>query len=84
MDPGKTNKNDVFIPGQWMALSRYEETIHACALPHKLFLSNEVFKNKFFDYIKWPILPKTKDMPFRIINHVYPAPEILRKRFVLR
>ncbi len=42
---------------------------------------NEIFKNKFCNYLKWPILPKMKDIQFRIINNVYPAAEVLRKRF---
>ncbi len=32
---------------------------------------NEIFKNKFCNYLKWPILPKMKDIQFRIINNVY-------------
>jgi len=32
---------------------------------------NETFSKKYCYYLKWPIVPKIKEMQFRIINNVY-------------
>jgi len=44
-------------------------------------VDNVVLENKHCKYLKWPIAPKLKEMQFKIINKVYPAAEMLKKRF---
>lgn len=41
---------------------------------------NEIFMNKYCNYLKWPTVPRMKDIPFRIINNIYSAAESVQKR----